>query len=203
MCACDQRHVNLPACPAYLKKTKLERASFVAQSGRCFSCLGLGHRSRNCASTRQCSEDGCTGRHHSTLHGSGRVHPRRSESGTPATPRHTVAAAAPGSKQRESKTLLQIVPVRVMGSEGKFVDTFALLDSGAQISLCSEDILKTLKIEGETRSLCLDNVEGTGRKRTALKVTLELHPCRVMQPTPQSSLMKSGQCRLSACRLPR
>ncbi|XP_043215496.1 uncharacterized protein LOC122378464 [Amphibalanus amphitrite] len=122
-----------------------------------------------------CDEDSCTGRHHPTLHGSRRVLLRQRESGTPASHR-TVAAAAPGSERRQTKTLLQTVPVRVMGSEGRFVDTFALLDSGAQVSLCSEDILKTLKLEGEAQSLCLDNIEGTGRTRTALKVALELHP---------------------------
>ena len=174
-CACDLRHMNLSACPLYMEKTKNERARFVAQSGRCFSCLELGHQSRRCESGRQCGEEGCVGRHHYTLHGSARVLTHLPNAGS-RTARRTVAAAMPGSAPTKTRTLLQVVPIRVMGSGGKFADTFALLDSGAQISLCSEDILTELEIDGQAQSLCLDNVEGSGRTRTAKKVSLELRP---------------------------
>ena len=84
-----------------------------------------------------------------------------SDSGNRAA-RRTVAASVPGSAPSKARTLLQVVPIRVMGSRGKFADTFALLDSGAQISLCSEDIVSDLSIEGDVEPLRLDNVEGSG-----------------------------------------
>ena len=79
MCACEQRHTTLSTCPAYMEKNEDDRARFIAESGRCFSCLGLGHRSRNCSSVSRCRKNGCSGRHHPTLHGSARVVPHQNQ----------------------------------------------------------------------------------------------------------------------------
>ena len=138
MCTCGRRH-TLARCPDFLKKTSDERARAVGESGRCFVCLEPGHRSRHCTSDERCGEDGCDGRHHRTLHGSGRVFPRGGDSAVNSA-RRTVAVAAPTEHET---TLLQIVPIRVHGqNKKKFVDTFALLDSGAQVSLCTEELAR-------------------------------------------------------------
>ena len=156
-------------CPEFLRKTPDERARAVGESGRCFVCLKPGHRSRYCTSDEKCNEDGCGGRHHCTLHGSGRVF--SVSNGAKRNSAHrTVAVATP---QENETTLLQIVPIRVHG-ERSFVDTFALLDSGAQVSLCTQDLAEKLELRGETRPLSLNNVEGSGPRRVAMKTSLKL-----------------------------
>ena len=168
LCTCGRRHA-LASCPEFLQKTPAERARAVGESGRCFVCLKPGHRSRHCPSDDRCSEPGCEGRHHRTLHGSGRVFPRNgNNSGNEA--HRTVAVATP---QENETTLLQIVPIRVHGDRN-YIDTFALLDSGAQVSLCTEELARRLKLSGETRPLSLNNVEGTGPRRASLKTSLQL-----------------------------
>ena len=170
LCSCGNRH-KLTKCPAFLAKTPTERAKFVGESGRCFSCLKQGHRSRQCATVAKCGEDGCTGKHHRALHGSDRIFPR-SEAATGGSTRRTVAVATP---RENETTLLQIVPIRVHGADNH-IDTFAILDSGAQVSLCTEELARKLKLKGETRPLSLNNVESSGRRRMALKTTLKLTP---------------------------
>ena len=169
-CSCGGRH-ELTKCPAFLTRTPAERAKFVGESGRCFMCLKHGHRSRQCATEERCGEDGCHGKHHRALHGSGRVFPR-SEAAGGASSRRTVAVTTP---QEDETTLLQIVPVRVHGSDS-YIDTFAILDSGAQVSLCTEKLARKLKLKGETRPLSLNNVENSGQRRMALKTSLKLTP---------------------------
>ena len=169
-CGCEGHH-KLATCPAFLQKTPEQRAKFVGESGRCFACLKHGHRSRHCTSVEKCGEGGCQGKHHRTLHGSGRVFSRLDEAGGAAN-RPTVAVTTP---QRDETTLLQIVPVRVHG-EDSYVDTFAILDSGAQVSLCTENIARKLKLKGEAQPLSLNNVEGSGQRRMALKTSMKLTP---------------------------
>ena len=166
-CNCGEQH-ELSVCPSFLQRSKGDRAKFVGESGRCFLCLKSGHRSRHCPSEERCGEDGCQGRHHRLLHGCDRVFPRNDSSFT----RRTVAATTP---QQDEMTLLQIVPVRVHG-DGTYADTFAILDSGAQTSLCTERLAKKLQLKGEIRPLSLSNVEGSGPQRSAMKTSLKLTP---------------------------
>lgn len=169
-CSCGGHH-KLAVCPAFLQKMPEQRAMFVGESGRCFVCLEHGHRSRHCTSGNKCGEGGCQGRHHRSLHGSGRVFPR-SEGAGGVSSRRTVAVTTP---QDNGTTLLQIVPVRVHGADS-FIDTFAILDSGAQVSLCTENLARKLNLEGESRLLSLNNVENSGQRRMALKTSLKMTP---------------------------
>ena len=52
----------------------------------------------------------------------------------------------------------------------------ALLDTGAQTSLCSEDILQELGITGDRRQLCIQNVEGSGAQKPSERVALKASP---------------------------
>ena len=77
---------------------------------------------------------------------------------------------------RRHSTLLQIVPVRIHGTAGSYKDTHALLDSGADTSLCEEHVLKELGIDGNTEELRLSNVEGSGENRPSMGTSLQVSP---------------------------
>ena len=89
---------------------------------------------------------------------------------------HSVLATNTAPVNNRASTLLQVVPVRIHGAEGAYVDTCALLDSGADTSLCAEDVLRRLSITGQAEPLCLNNVEGTGTKRIAVRTSLQISP---------------------------
>ena len=84
-----------------------------------------------------------------------------------------MAAAACQQQNKNTATLLQVVPVRVHGRNG-IRDTFALLDPGAQTSLCSNELADHLDIPGESQELCVQTVEGSGRTQRARKMEMEL-----------------------------
>ena len=65
--------------------------------------------------------------------------------------------------------------IRVHGPR-KSADVLALLDTGAQTSLCCEELLNELDISGERRPLCIQNVETSGEKRQSERVQLTVSP---------------------------
>ena len=73
-------------------------------------------------------------------------------------------------------TLLQVVPVRVYGTDGCYSDTHALLDAGAQTSLCTDQLRQRLGIVGERQELQLNNVEGAGEKKIVHRFALQVSP---------------------------
>ena len=61
---------------------------------------------------------------------------------------------------RESKVALPLLPVVVSSPEsGKVVQTYALLDSGSNVSLCDEKLFKDLGVAGQREALKLTTLE--------------------------------------------
>ncbi|XP_043242111.1 uncharacterized protein LOC122391871 [Amphibalanus amphitrite] len=179
-CMCNGDH-GLWSCDQFKSKTVDERAQAVAANRLCFSCLRPGHQSRNCRTARECGVDGCHLRHNRLLHGSRRVRgpapSTRLAAGTVnATNEATIASIRHGTTVDSSSVLLQVVPVRVHGSCGRFKDTLALLDPGAQTSLCNVSLLDELQVDGEIQTLRLNNVEAAGQEKMSRRVQLELSP---------------------------
>ena len=54
-------------CPEFKKLPEAKRNQLIAKTGRCFSCLAAGHRSKNCVRKRKCAVNGCKSREHSSL----------------------------------------------------------------------------------------------------------------------------------------
>ena len=175
---CSGSH-GLWLCDQFKAKSVDERAQTVAANRLCFSCLRRGHQSRSCRTARACGIDGCSLRHNRLLHGSRRVRQLTSSttsaagSGESATDEVTIASVRQETRGRSS-VLLQVVPVRVHGADGRCRDTLALLDPGAQTSLCT--LLDSLHIAGEAQPLRLHSVEAEGRERLSRRVQLELSP---------------------------
>ena len=177
---CGRSH-GLWLCEQFKAKTADDRAQAVAVHHLCFSCLRPGHQSRNCRTARECGIGGCALRHNRLLHGSKRVRKVASSSASamdtsiPVTSEVTIASVRRETEERSS-VILQVVPVRIHGQDGRYRDTLALLDPGAQTSLCSRSVLDALHIEGEAQPLRLNNVEASGRERLAQRVRLEISP---------------------------
>ena len=196
-CVCCGEAHHLAICNTFTSWPVNDRAQFVADRGLCFVCLQHGHLIRTCPWAKRCEKEDCTMQHHDLLHGSKHVVRRSWPAGSvqrqqqvtgrsrssdfaqePAhsegAVRRTVAASFP--EDEDSETLLQIVPVRIHGPDDRFEDVLALLDPGSQTSLCTADVLSSLKITGTERGLCLQNVEGSGRPQSSRKVRLMVSP---------------------------
>ena len=69
---------------------------------------------------------------------------------------------------------LQIVPVKVKPKGGRFISTYALLDSGSESTLVQEDFLKRLDLEGKTKLVNISSIRDAGETIRVKEVKLQI-----------------------------
>ena len=172
---CKNEH-RLQDCPEYKAKTREERLVVVRTERLCWACLRKGHFMRVCRSAKRCGLNGCQATHHRLLHEDRSYSTSRRESGAEAQNQSPEGSPVVGVALTESTdTLLQLVPVRIHGPKGER-DVVALLDSGAQTSLCFKDVLEELGIHGRKENLRLQTIEGCGSRQSSFRVQLTVSP---------------------------
>ena len=110
----------------------------VQENGLCFRCLSNEHWARKC--NAKCKK--CRRRHHELLHDDERNPDRDDKTSQGQSNALSVNAS------RSDKIWLGILPV-VLHGEDKDVEIYALVDSGANVTLIRQDIFDELGIKGE------------------------------------------------------
>lgn len=132
-CLCCGEEHFLNSCTMLTKKKHKKKMNFLKKKGICFSCLCVGHISRDCKKQITCKV--CGSEHPSNLH----VFQRdKSEE-----PKQAVGSALI-SVQSSSLTgagkdscALSVLPVCVKSKNGnKIVETYAFLDPGSSVTFC-------------------------------------------------------------------
>lgn len=138
------------------------RVQLVRERNLCLGCLEAGHGVANCPSSKKCGIDGCKSNHHRLLHNAPRIFPAKmgssSSSSRPAAPPAAKPPPPPtlppvsvptcgATTVAKRLVLLPIVPV-VVTSGGRSLSTFALLDSGSEVTMISEVVKKKLGLTG-------------------------------------------------------
>ena len=138
---------------------------------RCFQCLKLGHKAKDCPSKRKCRK--CGGAHHQTLCS------KQNESVAPLTENGsqntTTAAAVSGRKT----VLLQTAKAYVYGEdESRKMQIIILFDGGSQRSYVTDHLKKKLYLKSEhleVLNLSTFGSENSDRKTCAVvKLTVEV-----------------------------
>ncbi|XP_035918212.1 uncharacterized protein LOC118516437 [Anopheles stephensi] len=157
-CACDDGCAELQDCVAYWQMNIADRWDFVKRRYLCKYCLRK-HRAP-CKESRQCGKDGCTMKHHPSLHNkAGKIRQEANFSHSTAT---------------EESVLLRYVPVELQAG-GKTVKTVAFLDDGASVSLIEQSLVDELGLEGSDRPLCLKWTGGQHRtERDSKQVSVSI-----------------------------
>ncbi|CAH8446440.1 unnamed protein product, partial [Dicrocoelium dendriticum] len=151
---CDDVH-RTESCPRFLASEVPVRWELIRTKGGCYRCLNFGHRAVACHGSKGCGRANCKGNHHTLLHTDRR--PRQAAGVSDSPPKdpgscHAVSADA-------GKIALGIVPVRLEGPLLS-VETYALLDSGSDVSLVQDDLLREAGIEINPVSLKMQTVSG-------------------------------------------
>lgn len=157
-CCKDSAH-KIYSCPKFDKEDIDERWNMVKAKRLCFRCLGFGHSSQDCKSRRNCGKDGCDKPHHRLLH---RATPQR-QATTGQVKRNEETDGATGSNgtvPQEMVTVaeefqfinLMVLPVVLQGPK-RTINTFAMLDCGATITVIESSIANYLGLEGTQRPL--------------------------------------------------
>ncbi|KAH3814347.1 hypothetical protein DPMN_142843 [Dreissena polymorpha] len=91
--------------------------------------------------TKQCNVPKCQGKHHSLLHFCVK----------PESDRNVFQPSVYCASKQDSllKAYLGIIPVKVTGINGNTCETYALIDDGADKSLCDVRLLKKLRQPGK------------------------------------------------------
>ena len=158
----------------------------VQENSLCIKCLNGGHYARICPKTNfKCQREGCNREHNTLLHpvssepdGGGtsqsqldREGPRLntldgSNSETSYQDGVTVTAATEAGE----RVCLSFVPlkVQVKGSDVPPVETYTLLDSGSEVTLCHEHLQKKLGVSGPRLNFTLSRMTGSTRVESQL-----------------------------------
>ena len=130
------------------------------KGGRCFNWFTINHTERQCRLSSGCSVGDCTGKHHALLH---------QWSGQQGST--MCVKSFPCSRQRVS---LIKVPVKVVGSNGRSIETYAFIDPGSDKTFVDEKLINVLGIKGKQVSYAVTSVH----KRESWKgKEVNLHVC--------------------------
>ncbi|XP_068713249.1 uncharacterized protein [Montipora foliosa] len=122
-------------------------------------------KSNNCCCCGQahplyrCRIEGCGAFHPSLLHPT-QLHISASEKTSSVDSASAVSNTACTTTGTEDPgtILLQVVPLRVIGADGLVVTTYAMLDSGSEITLVDPSLVSSLRLSGQPGRLVLSTV---------------------------------------------
>ena len=176
---CNAAH-PLVKCKIFIEKNFEERLQVMRKAQLCHNCFKDGHIAVGFSARSTCEVQGCKRRHHTLLHPppsqqSVEIRTRAVEQGTQVSSSTLSPSGQTNSTSaRGGKVCLRVVPVKVRSRDAnKAVETYALLESGSDISLCD----KTLAIEFGVR----------GQQKSFFPTTQEREDSPRDQPNPGST----------------
>lgn len=164
VCPCCKAEHSIYRCVKFQGLSSQERKVLVAKANLCFNCLKSKHRVVNCPSEQGCKVQGCGRKHHSLLHssdatsvdvpekhedneehatdseGQSQKQQKNSEQRSGAT---TLCASISGADHR---VILSTAQVLVTGKNNELVQCRALLDSGSDSNIITEQLAGKLQL---------------------------------------------------------
>ena len=194
---CEKEGHEVLNCEKFVTLRPEDRLQTAIRLRLCFVCLKGGHITRDCTSKIRCRAENCGRMHATVLHAAnwsrlreqGRKRRERAASGTSReTPTEEPAATGsvyhaqgredpPGDivSAQESKVALPLVPVRVYSPESKRShSTYALLDTGSNVTLYHERLLRTLGLQGRPETMSLTTLDKKHNRTPTRVVSLDV-----------------------------
>ena len=178
---CNRQH-QLTKCEKFQKQPYVERIRIVRRAKLCDNCLTVGHMAKGCMKGKACEICGCNRRHHNILHPSNQENPNQktkddaqiqTNGGSQRTEKREREDGNCNSINRGGGVRLCVVPVKVKGKDGnKVIETYAFLDSGSDVTLCDEELVRELEIDGMERNFSLTTQERQSSSRKGFEVQL-------------------------------
>ncbi|XP_062566787.1 uncharacterized protein LOC134229094 [Saccostrea cucullata] len=161
---CQGTSHSLEECRNIMKLPLKDRYEVLKSKGLCFSCLRSGHLKEACQHKLYCVH--CKKCHPSILH----VIPRQGKENPVTTDQNNNSSSAAVSSTAHMgagdsvRQALPVIPVRLKSrNSDKFITTYAFLDSGSTATFCTEEIARSLHLEGKKTVL---NLTTMGQQRT-------------------------------------
>ncbi len=168
---CDIDHPPW-VCPEFKKFPVTKRNQLIAKSGRCFSCLAAGHRTKNCERKRKSGIDGCESKGHSSLlHDPDRMSKVSTgqDKPNPSNPPSEEADAKTYTTNQVEQISLMVLPATVENGHKK-LKVNVMLDPCSTGSYVTESVAEELQLKGEKQDLTISGTGGTEIKRQSKRV---------------------------------
>ncbi|XP_060589840.1 uncharacterized protein LOC132744996 [Ruditapes philippinarum] len=162
---CKKAH-KLRACAEFRSIDIDSKLKVIREHEMCENCLYFKHVAENCRQNSFCEVSGCTGKHNTMFH-------RDSSKINKFTNVEDKCVAASESRCKQNKVSLRIVPV-VVGTKTMQVETYALLDEGSDVTLCSESLVKRLGVESKPCKFTLTTVNKSSQNINGKEVKLQV-----------------------------
>lgn len=173
--SCKQNH-RLTQCPKYKTMTVDQRWELVKEHKICFKCAQKKHRRITCKA-RPCGVNQCRRPHHATLHQerneSPEVESATKHKSEEPTKEEAVMSVATLTAAGPKTVLLKMCPVIIKGPRGE-VNTYALFDEGATITLIDEDLATSIGAEGMSQPLHIHGVNMSSQEQDSKIVTVQV-----------------------------
>ena len=145
----------------------------------CFNCLKNDLEITECTSKITCYASGCKKKHHTSLHDH---YTNPSKNDSDGTKRDVKSSDGKDGKdgfnglmlETIRDVFLQVVPVNLCSEDGKSVQTYALLDTGSQLTLLRADIAKKLSLSGKKLKMGISTIKDKAEKLQVEKVKVEV-----------------------------
>ena len=173
---CKQNH-RLIDCSEFKLLDYEGKIDIIRKHGMCMNCLNFKHFAKFCRKGSCCDVSGCTRKHHTMLHRELQVSAPSNETfGQSNCCNAEVNSGQLQVNSGHSKVCLRIVPIVVM-NESVRVKTYAILDNGSDVTLCSNSLVRKLKAQGTPREFTISTVNKSSEKRTGVELCeLEVSP---------------------------
>lgn len=157
---------DLSNCKQFSLLSLADRRKLIHKFKLCYNCLKGKHMADTCRKPNGCEVPECNARHSTLLHSW-----VNSGSDRTVTQPSVNCAATSGSCV---KACLGIVPVTVKGKNGGTCQTYALLDDGADKTLCDERLLQKLNELGRPVTFKIATVSSTGSTVFGQEIDLDV-----------------------------
>ncbi|XP_070068168.1 uncharacterized protein [Drosophila takahashii] len=165
---CDPGSHYITQCKSVSALQLMQRKDFVKKAMLCFNCLRKSHVITDCSSKSRCKV--CQGAHHTLLHAYS-PSPIKADSMTNQPQQSLVPEHADSNQHSRPRVSLiartakrGIIPtalVQIKDGHGDFQIVRALLDSGSEVNLITEETAKRLQLEKSRVSQSISGVSNT------------------------------------------
>ena len=151
----------------------------------CYNFLRDDHFTSKCKSKNTCFKEGCSAKHHITLHDYFILKQKKRDKDSD---KHVKDGSKSAIKEGETikvntyktnkvseRVFLQIVRLKVMKNDVETISTFALLDNGSQSTLTREDFAKQLKLKGYSRTIKISSIKDEPESVTIKEISLKIY----------------------------
>lgn len=187
-------------CSKFIELKLNERETFIRSNRLCFNCLKYGHSARECRGQPQCNK--CKGKHNDLVHNKNRIKGHQTNQVKENSSDDQVTEANVHCTNNQVQNVaLRIIPVCI-DYRGKSIETYALLDSGSDVTLCDERLLKELDIRGSPRAFSISTINQTSHIEEGCQVSLTVRSINNSESVCLENVLSVKHLPISLANLP-